>query len=65
MPSLEPVVVGPMDHLLRNDVKTESIVSETAFLKGFQDSSGSSTWSSVDENAVCIVGMGPCPISRF
>ncbi|RYP78219.1 hypothetical protein DL771_000696 [Monosporascus sp. 5C6A] len=58
MPSPGPVLVEPAeDNLLRSYAKSGVVVTETALVDELQESSGPSTLSSVDDDAVCIVGM--------
>jgi hypothetical protein len=55
---LEPVDVEIMPSILRNYAKEGLVIPENLYLNGSQSSSDIFTSSSVDENAVCIVGMG-------
>ncbi|PHH90746.1 hypothetical protein CDD83_2742 [Cordyceps sp. RAO-2017] len=58
MPSLEPVLIQPLDPLLNSYEKNRLLVSETDYLNGVEKSAGPSTSTTVKDNAVCIVGMG-------
>ncbi|KAI1377698.1 polyketide synthase-like protein [Hypoxylon crocopeplum] len=54
MPTFDPVVVEPSDHLVRvgSPAKGETILSQLALVNGLQDSSKSSALSSVDDDVL-------------